>query len=1052
MAVAAVGVQAASDSWKMDTAGNWDLGSNWTSGSAPGYASGFGDSNSTDVATFAGTLTTLRTVTVDANRNIGGITISNNPSANRYTLQSGSLLLSNGGKILEDGANGAHTDVISTPITIMGNSGSATFANNATLSTCVLSLTGAISGNATAGNVTTLTLNGTNTGLNVLSTSAVSDGANGGKLAIVKNDTGQWRLLGNNTFSGGVTLNTGSFGLGSFANCLGTGTFTINGGQITQLNAVGPFTNTVVVGGDFTIADGFNRFDLSGPVDFGAVTRTLTVNTWGTISGPISGAAGVGLIKSGAGTNTLSGVNSFSGDISVNAGTLSVNTISNSGLACAIGAGSVIKLGATTVAGTLVYTGTGDRTDRTVDLAGTTGYATINNNGTGALVFTGLITASGVGAKQFVLGGTNASITNEIQGNIPDSNPGVSKTSLTKNGSGTWTLSGSNTFSSTTAISDGILRLGSKFAIPGAIGINKGTLDLNGKTNALSGTGTLALGAATTTVSNNTANIVDSVGGGSLIMGADLTYNAGSATFNNGQSTISANLGLGGSNRSFFIGDSDQTTEEVVISGVISDLTKSIIKQGAGVLVLSGNNVYAGPTYIRLGTLKLGANDVLPDGSPVTFQSRIGTMATLDVAGRTDAITSINLSETVGQTVPGSQSRIIDSVGGGRLKLGGNAAYNAGAAATNNGQSFISASLDLNGATRTFTIADSDQTTQETVISGGITNSTGTAGLTKSGVGVLILAGTNTYNGDTTISASSPLLLGADNAIPNGSGKGNVSVTGTLDLNGHSETINGLSGAGTITNGIAGTQTLTVGDNDQSSAFTGKIQAGIGNVAIAKIGSGTVQLSGTCTYNGGLTINAGAIASANSGVGFGTITLNGGALASVNNGGRTWTNAIVVGGDFTLGQAVTYTGALILSGPMDLSGGIRTITVANSPVAGDTLSGVISNGGIIKAGPGLLNLSGTNTYSGATSVSDGVLCLTHAQVLSATNDVYIATGALLKLAFSGTLTIGNLYVNGERMTVNRVYGSDKTFIDPSSTGYLFTADGAKPKGTLIRVF
>src|SRR5207244_13430778 len=73
---------------------------------------------------------------------------------------------------------------------------------------------------------------------------------------------------------------------------------------------------------------------------------------------------------------------------------------------------------------------------------------------------------------------------------------------------------------------------------------------------------------------------------------------------------------------------------------------------------------------------------------------------------------------------------------------------------------------------------------------------TGAGGITKSGAGTLTLSGANTYGGTTTVSAGT-LQLGAADVIPDGAGKGNVSVTGTLDLNQFSETIKGLSGGGT---------------------------------------------------------------------------------------------------------------------------------------------------------------------------------------------------------------------------------------------------------------
>ena len=65
-------------------------------------------------------------------------------------------------------------------------------------------------------------------------------------------------------------------------------------------------------------------------------------------------------------------------------------------------------------------------------------------------------------------------------------------------------------------------------------------------------------------------------------------------------------------------------------------------------------------------------------------------------------------------------------------------------------------------------------------------------------MGTLVLTNTaNDYTGGTTVTAGT-LKLGASGVIPDGAGKGNVSLSGTLELNGFSETINGLSGTGTV--------------------------------------------------------------------------------------------------------------------------------------------------------------------------------------------------------------------------------------------------------------
>jgi hypothetical protein len=75
------------------------------------------------------------------------------------------------------------------------------------------------------------------------------------------------------------------------------------------------------------------------------------------------------------------------------------------------------------------------------------------------------------------------------------------------------------------------------------------------------------------------------------------------------------------------------------------------------------------------------------------------------------------------------------------------------------------------------------------------------------------------------------LKLGAAGVIPDGAGKGNVSISGTLDINTFSETINVLSGAGTVDTVAGGTPTLTAGANDQTSTFSGVIKNTTGTLA-----------------------------------------------------------------------------------------------------------------------------------------------------------------------------------------------------------------------------
>ena len=156
----------------------------------------------------------------------------------------------------------------------------------------------------------------------------------------------------------------------------------------------------------------------------------------------------------------------------------------------------------------------------------------------------------------------------------------------------------------------------------------------------------------------------------------------------------------------------------------------------------------------------------------------------------------------------------------------------------------------------------------------------GGGALTVTGGGTLVLSGSNIYTGDTTVNAGT-LALGVNNAIPGGTGYGNVVVnTGaTLDLAGHNLSINGLNdgggGGGTVDSTVAGTPTLTVGGNNATSAFSGTIQNTAGTLSLTKVGTGTVTVSGTLSYTGRTTIQGGTLEAVGAG-GIGLLASNGG--------------------------------------------------------------------------------------------------------------------------------------------------------------------------------
>jgi len=234
-------------------------------------------------------------------------------------------------------------------------------------------------------------------------------------------------------------------------------------------------------------------------------------------------------------------------------------------------------------------------------------------------------------------------------------------------------------------------------------------------------------------------------------------------------------------------------------------------------------------------------------------------------------------------------------------------------------------------------------TTNYTFTGSGIA---GSGGFTQMGSGMTKLNNVNTYTGNTTISAGT-LQLGNVAAIPSGVSAGNVSVAAgaTLDLNGFSTSVNGLSGSGTVTNSGADT-ILSIGLNNYSTNFSGAI---VGAVSLIKAGTGTQSIGGNSSYTGTTTVNAGilSIATNLSQVTNSFIVNNGGTLNGTNAIGGSLT--VNPGGTFYAGTATNSIGTFTINGNVNLAGNtIVTINKDGSP-SNDVVNvtGSISYGGTL---------------------------------------------------------------------------------------------------------
>ncbi|WP_454918250.1 autotransporter-associated beta strand repeat-containing protein [Xanthobacter sediminis] len=276
----------------------------------------------------------------------------------------------------------------------------------------------------------------------------------------------------------------------------------------------------------------------------------------------------------------------------------------------------------------------------------------------------------------------------------------------------------------------------------------------------------------------------------------------------------------------------------------------------------------------------------------------------------------------------------------------------------------------------------SNGTTFSGAISGGGT-------LEQKGVGTLILSGTNTYTGGTTITAGT-LQIGAGGTT--GSIQGNVVNNAALVFN-HSDglTFGGnISGSGTLEQKGTGALLLS-GANSYDGATI--VSAGTlritNNTALGSTAGGTTVASGATLRLEGATVGAEALTL--SGTGFG----GSGALASPI-GTNSFAGAITLAADSLITSDIL--GILTLSG--GITGPGRNLTLGGTGIFPSTVSGVIGTGAgtLTKTGMGTWTLSGANTYVGVTTVSAGTLVISNDGALGATTaGTTVASGAVLAL-------------------------------------------------------
>ncbi|MGC3971579.1 MAG: autotransporter-associated beta strand repeat-containing protein [Pirellulales bacterium] len=733
--------------------------------------------------------------------------------------------------------------------------------------------------------------------------------------------------------------------------------------------------------------------------------RTLTFNGTGDTllgGGIIAAGAAHNFTVSGSVTVTLTGTlsgysgSTYTGATSISGGTLAIQdfrAVNN-----AAGSG-VINIGNSTTSGTLNIFGNDVlpanlTTAKIVNLAGTTGAATINASQTGtspAVVFTSSFTATGLGSKTLNLGGANA-LDNEIRGAIGE-NSSTNKTSLAKNGSGTWLLTGMNTYTGTTTITAGTLKLQAT-----------ATNSSGSISNIVQDASAITFNSAT---DQTAGGILEYVG-----LSTGSTEVVGTLTPTAGHGIIKITPGASGTTTLTFSGKGTRST------GATLNFTPGVgvltLTSGAAVAGLYDTQAFATYNGVDWATI-VGENIValpladqtlnLPTSGTTTLNYTDARAVISTSAAAT--INSLKLAPTATQTV--TLGGVLTITSGGLLF------DNSLAAATiiNNG----TVTNTLGGAAEIQIFINGSTPANALTVNARI--GSGAAVLTKAGTGKLVVGGDNTFTGNVNLNEGTIRLSGATATL--GASQAAVTVANlrqgtTLDLNGAGVggivTIGGLNGTGTITNGGGGSamaSTLVIGGTLTTAAgtFGGLLQDGAGKLSIVKGGPATgtaVQvLSGANTYTGSTTIRSGFLSvstlaniGVDSGIGRGDSANNAASLifAGTSAGTLSYTGKTSVSIDrqFTIAGAFagldasgTNSATVIFNSTADLTfaaGNIDapvTLNLTGTSTGDNELRFKLLNNGtgalsLTKTGTGLWVLSNAgNSYTGNTTIAAGTL-------------------------------------------------------------------------------
>ncbi|EEN6954252.1 autotransporter outer membrane beta-barrel domain-containing protein [Salmonella enterica subsp. enterica serovar Senftenberg] len=678
-----------------------------------------------------------------------------------------------------------------------------------------------------------------------------------------------------------------------------------------------------------------------------------------------------------------------------------------------------------------------------------------------------------------------------------DANSGWNGQSLTKTGAGTLILNAENTYTGGTTISDGTLVANNVEALGTGNVTDNATLELNTGgdfDNAISGSGqvvksgdeTLTLSGANsytggTTISGGTlvASNVEALGTGDITDNATLELNAG-GTFDNvisgsGQVVKSgddaltlsgANSYTGGTtisggtlvaNNVEALGTGDVTNNATLELNTGGDFTNAIsgsgqvVKSGDKTLTLSGANSYSGATTISGGTLIATHVNALGTGAIDNRASLLldasGQFTVTDLTTESGGNTEIGAGSTLQATTLTQKS---DSTL--TINLNSNTADPVIHAAS---QVSLAGTLDITGVGD---VLDSDPaSTDDLDIFTLIASDKTIAGDFEK----LTVAGMDADLAD---------FITVDGRIDD-TGKQYELTTALTWYADRDDAVTDAHGTFNLTNADGSFAVNTVLENVDATLDPASA-TGWDGTSLIKQGAGTLILNAENTYTGGTTISGGTLVATNvDALGSGDVTDD--ATLELNTGG-TFDNAIsgsgqvVKSGDgaLTLSGANSYSGGTLISdgtlvaSNVDAlgSGDVTNNATLEMNTGGDFINNIGGTGRVEKSGDDTLTLSGSNTYTGGTLISDGTLVASNVEALGSGD---IDNYASLQLNASGQFVTANLTTHDNAITAigagsalrantltQEANSTLAVHLTDSNSGAIVTADRANLGGTL----